>query len=141
MNSFPWFRKFLTNNMRVRYDDDLQIFLMTCLRKIDYFQQSKVSETELTHIARHMLAQQADKDELLLDSKNVSMDMKEQMLIIYEGTLCISMKLEADQELVFDYVSKGTVINAHNYLSKRDPEVDIKCLTSVTYFYLSIQKL
>jgi len=74
----------------MRYDDDLKLFLLTCLRKIDYFQEPAVSEIELTHIAMQMIAQQADSDSLLIDKRQTNnYQMKESMIIIYEGKLSI----------------------------------------------------
>jgi len=51
------------------------------------------------------------------------------------------MQLEDQQDCVIDYISKGTVLNAHNYLAQREHSFDYKCLTSVTYYYLTRQKL
>ena len=36
------------------YDDELRVFLVSCLRKIDYLE--KISEEILVHIAMHMVA-------------------------------------------------------------------------------------
>ena len=41
------------------------------------------------------------------------------MIIIYEGELCITTEVDSGQEFVIEYLGKGTVINAHNFLSKR----------------------
>ena len=43
--------------------------------------------------------------------------------------------------MVIDYVSKGTIINAHNSLSERLSTTNTKCLTSVSYYYLSVTAL
>ena len=43
--------------------------------------------------------------------------------------------------MVIDYVSKGTIINAHNCLSERLSTTNTKCLTSVSYYYLTVRAL
>lgn len=68
INEHKWFKKYLVNNIKMRYDDDLKIFLTTCLRKIDYFKDPSITETELIHVAMYMMAMQADKDDLIIDS-------------------------------------------------------------------------
>lgn len=43
--------------------------------------------------------------------------------------------------MIFDYVKKGSILNAHNFLAQREPIADVKCMSSVTYYYLTRQKL
>ena len=43
--------------------------------------------------------------------------------------------------MVIEYISKGTIINAHNFLAERPAITKLKCLTSVTYYYLSLKQL
>ena len=63
------------------------------------------------------------------------------MIIIYEGTLAITAELDAGQEVVLEYIKKGTILNSHNFLSERPITTNIKCLTSVTYYYLPVSRL
>lgn len=35
-----------------------------------------------------------------------------------------------------EYITKGTILNSHNFLSQRPTAVTVKCLTAVTYYYL-----
>jgi len=51
------------------------------------------------------------------------------------------MQIEAQQDVIFDYIKKGSIMNAHNFLAQREPVADVKCMTSVTYYYLTRQKL
>lgn len=39
-----------------RYDDDLRIFLVSCLKKIEYLNHPDIKEEVLAHIAMHMIA-------------------------------------------------------------------------------------
>ena len=38
-------------------------------------------------------------------------------------------------------MEKGTILNAHNSLVGADSEVSVRCLTSVTYYYLTYSQL
>ena len=39
MNSYQVLKKFFKKQIRENYDDELRIFLVSCLREIDYFKQ------------------------------------------------------------------------------------------------------
>ena len=58
-------KDYFIKNIMKSYDDELKIFLFTVLKKIDYLQAEGITEEALVHIAMHMVAQQADKDQLL----------------------------------------------------------------------------
>ena len=64
------FKVFLIKNIMRTYDDELRIFLVGCLRQITYL--ADITEDILTHIAMHMIANQADKDSELFNSKDYS---------------------------------------------------------------------
>ena len=49
--------------------------------------------------------------------------------------------MDSGQEFVVEYIGKGTVINAHNFLSNRTCMNNVKCLSAVTYYYLPVTKL
>ena len=64
------------------------------------------------------------------------------MIIIYDGQLCITTEVDHNgQEFVVEYIGKGTVINAHNFLSNRVQMNNIRCLTAVSFYYLPVNKL
>jgi len=65
-----FFAKYLKKNIMASYDDELRIFLVTCLKQIDYFQHKKISEDNLTLIAMHMIAMTEDRGSMLLDVKD-----------------------------------------------------------------------
>ena len=45
------------------------------------------------------------------DPKNVP------LMIVYDGQLCMSIRVDGNTEMPLAYVSKGTIINAHNFLT------------------------
>lgn len=130
-------KDYFIKNIMKSYDDELKIFLFTVLKKIDYLQAEGITEEALVHIAMHMVAQQADKDQLLYQANNPFTNrIVDQMIIIYDGQLAIQNELDGHTEMNIEYVGKGTILNSHNFLSQRPTAVTVKCLTSVTYYYL-----
>ena len=61
--NFNIFKQYLISNACKKYDDELRIFLLICLRKIPYL--AVMPEEVLTHLSMHMIAQQCDKDFVL----------------------------------------------------------------------------
>ena len=135
-----FFKKYLIMNIMKSYHDELRVFLVTCLKEIDYFKDTK--EDVLTHLAINMIAQQADKDSLLFNAEDSFKSSESTAItIIYSGKLAITAQIDANTEMIIDYISKGAIISAHNCLSYRQTTVTVKCLTSVTYYYLPIELL
>ena len=135
-----FFKKYLIMNIMKSYHDELRVFLVTCLKEIDYFKDTK--EDVLTHLAINMIAQQANKDSLLFNAEDSFKSSESTAItIIYSGKLAITAQIDANTEMIIDYISKGAIISAHNCLSYRQTTVTVKCLTSVTYYYLPIEVL
>ena len=135
-----FFKKYLIMNIMKSYHDELRVFLVTCLKEIDYLKDTK--EDVLTHLAINMIAQQADKDSLLFNAEDSFKSSESTAItIIYSGKLAITAQIDANTEMIIDYISKGAIISAHNCLSYRQTTVTVKCLTSVTYYYLPIEVL
>ena len=67
----------------------------------------------------NLIADQKDKGTMLIDKREESRFQQESMIIIYDGQLCITTEVDHEQEFVVEYIGKGTVINAHNFLSNR----------------------
>lgn len=141
VTKYPIYKRFLIQNILLLYDDELRLFLVNCLKTVDYLRD--ISEEILVHIAMHMIAFQGDKGSYLHSSEEgLSIrGMNESMLIIYDGALAVTTSLESGQEVVLDYIDKGTVINPHNFLTGQKQAVSMKCLTVVTYYYLPMHIL
>ena len=58
--NFPIVKKFLVKRATREYDDEQRLFLVTCLKQIDYLKG--IPEEILTHLAIHMTAEPADKN-------------------------------------------------------------------------------
>lgn len=140
VSNHTFFRRFLVGNILKQYDDELKLFLVSCLREIDYL--SSISDETLTHLSLHMIAMQEDKGSLLYDANdNSQRDKNECLIVIYGGTLAITTKIDSGEEVVIEYAKKGTILNAHNCLTGRPSLTSVKCLTSVTYYFLPVYKI
>ena len=86
-----------------------------------------------------MVANQADRGSYLHKTKEPTKEYDQQLIIVYQGRLAITAEFDGGPEMVIEYVSKGTIINAHNFLSERPSLTNTKCLTSVSYYYLTVR--
>jgi len=130
-------------NLLKNYDDELRIFLVNCLKKIDYLSDlGEKSDEILTHLAMHMNAQDANKNQVLHKAKDSTKgEPVIEMIIIYNGRIALTTTLDSGTEIGIDYIGKGTVLNAHSFLSSRHHSVNVNCLTSVMYYQLHYEKL
>jgi CRP-like cAMP-binding protein len=129
------YKQYLIKNIMKSYDDELRIFLVSCLREIDYL--ANVPEEVLVHMSMTMVAMQADKDSFLYNANDsFGRSMADSLTIIFEGKLVYSVTIDAGTELFIEFIEKGTVLDAHTFLAQQSSSVSVKCLTAVTYYYL-----
>lgn len=120
--------------MRI-YDDELRIFLSSVLKKIDYLKN--IPDEIIAHIALSMEVARADKDQVIhYEQDATNRQSIVEMKIIYTGQMSLSITLDNKIEAMVDCVGKGTILNAHNFLSNRTHHMTIKCLNSCIYYYL-----
>ena len=62
------------------------------------------------------------------------------MVIIYSGKLQITTNIDQN-DFAIDYVDRGCILNAHNFLASRNSGVSIKCITAVTYYYMPYENM
>ena len=72
-SKYSWFKQYMMKNILRRYDDELRIFLVSCLKKIDYLSDENIESVAIEHIAMHLIANDKEKGKLLID-KNVPID-------------------------------------------------------------------
>lgn len=132
--TYPNFKLQLIKNIHINYDDELRIFLVSILREISYLKN--VAEEVLIHLSMSMVAFNADKDSFLYNPNDMNSNKTPTHLtIIYEGKLQITTNIEKT-DLAIDYIGRGCILNAHNFLSSRPLGVSVKCITAVTHYYL-----
>ena len=62
-------------------------------------------------------------------------------MIVYDGQLCLSIKIDSGTEMPLAYVSRGAILNSTNFLVPSTQNVSAQCLTSVTYYFLPYRTL
>ena len=148
-------KNFLVKNILANYDDELRIFLTSCLKEISYL--SNLSEEIIVHISMMMIADTADKDSYLINANDSFKQQDDDvygafmhdsddrkavpLMIIYDGQLCMSIKVDSGTELPLAYVSRGAILNSTNFLVRNTQNVSAQCLTSLTYYYLPYRTL
>lgn len=60
MANHPIYKSYLVKKVMKTYDDELRIFLVTCLRKIDYLKD--IDDEILTHLALQTIVERGDKN-------------------------------------------------------------------------------
>ena len=111
MQNYPSFSRHLIRNIQDNYDDEIRMFLVSCLRKIDYLKNIK--DEILTHLAISMVANQCDRGNYIHSSTDPqSKQYDQQMIIIFKGNLAITHSFDGGPEMVIEYISKGTIMNA-----------------------------
>ena len=63
------------------------------------------------------------------------------MSIIFSGRIMLTTELDAGTEMAVEYLGKGAILKAKNFLATRDHVLTAKCLTSVTFYYLPFEKM
>lgn len=136
MNAYPTFKQFLLKNILNSYDDELRIFLVTCLKQIDYL--AKQPEEALVHLSMTMVAMLIEKDAYLYNADDCFVKQKtDKLVIIYSGKLVYQVRVDNKTDINLDFIEKGSILDAHNFLVSRPAAVSVKCLTSVVYYYLT----
>jgi len=145
ISAHPVLKAYLIKNILKSYDDELRIFLTSALKEISYF--SNISEEILTHISMNMVAFNSDKDSFLINASDPYSESKSDfdaihlrdcedkacackysslpLMIIYDGSLCMFINIDSGTEFPLAYISKGAVINAHNFLTNNNSSVSV----------------
>lgn len=140
MNAHPVVKQYLIKNILNSYDDELRIFLVTCLKEIDYL--AKQPEETLVHLSMTMVAMQNDKDSYLYNADDCfNKRGTDKMIIVYAGKLVYQVRIDDKTEINLDNLEKGSILDAHNFLVGRPAQASVKCLSAVTYYYLTYETM
>lgn len=122
------------------YDDDLKLFLVEALRKIDYM--SHLQDEILAHLAYTFAGEKVEKDSFLF-SPDVEDNLlkNDEMAIIFEGQVEIYLELDSGQKFTIDYLSRGSVINPHAMLTERPYHICARTCKPTTYYSLCFNSL
>ena len=130
----PELETYLKERILRTYDDDLKVFLMEAFNHIDYLHD--LPNEILLHIAFSMEARKMEKDEIVF----LEEDNYENMLIILDGCLELYTHMDSGTEFPIEYLSSGSVINAHQFMIDRKALVSVRCAKATTFYTLSAEK-
>ena len=127
----PELETYLKERILRTYDDDLKVFLMEAFNHIDYLHD--LPNEILLHIAFSMEARKMEKDEIVF----LEEDNYENMLIILDGCLELYTHMDSGTEFPIEYLSSGSVINAHQFMIDRKALVSVRCAKATTFYTLN----
>ena len=140
MVEFPQFQKYLTKDVIRYYDDDLKLFLVEALRKVDYM--SHLQDEILAHLAYTFQGEKVETDSFLFNPESEENLLKnDEMAIIFEGQVEIYIELDSGQKFTIDYLSRGSVINPHAMLTERPYLICARTCKPTTYYSLCFNSL
>ena len=138
--NFPEFKRYLKRDCQIKYDDDIKLFLMKTLRKIDYLKDA--TPEILLSLAFSCNTEIREKGSVLFNSEKEYADqIKDEMIIVFDGNVMLYMNMDAGTEFEFVRLTAGSIINPHNILSQRKHVVNARMEIATTFFYLKLQKM
>ena len=119
------------------YDDDLKLFLVEALKKVDYL--SELDEVTLCHLAFKCKGEIIEKDCMLYSAgdhedceaspeEQQKMLKRHELAIIFDGKVELFTKMDGGKDFSIEYLPRGSVLNAHNLLPKRNFAVNARCV-------------
>ena len=140
LRDFPDFKMHLMNDVVKIYDDDLKLFLVATLRKIDYL--SLVPEEILVQLAYNCKAEIKEKGHILYNmEEDPDQQITDEIIIVFDGSIELYMMMDAGTEFSLEILPTGSILNAHNMLAKRKHSVNSRFAMNTTFYYLKYQKL
>ena len=119
------------------YDDEVKMFLAFAMEKISYFKYLKLlTKQEIFHSMERVTY---EKDALLCKKG----DIATKMFVIQDGIVEVACKYapRIDEEFVIERLGRGSIINHRSFMLEDDADTDFRCLTSVSCFELSADKI
>jgi CRP-like cAMP-binding protein len=140
VQTFPLFRRHLCKVIQYTYDDDLKIFLMESLKRIDYL--AKVKDSILIEICYNMLPEIKEKGSILYKADVDEEEMvTDEMVIIFDGSIEIYTITDNGSEFSFEILPTGSILNPNNFLTDRKHVVNYRCLANCLLYKLSFDQL
>ena len=140
MNDHPMFAEHMRSDIIKTYDDDLKLFLMNALKRVDYLKDA--TDDILVQLAYCCVPDIKEKGVHL---QNVQEDPEQQindeMVIIFDGMIELYVTMDTDVELQIELLPAGSVISAHNMLTNRRHNVNARFTTNTSFYYLKYSKL
>ena len=140
LHEYPLFKQHMEHDIVNIYDDDIKLFLVSTLRKIDYLQ--RVSNEVIVNLAYLCCADIKEKGYVLHDMDQPELEqVNDELIIIFDGSIELYLMMDAGTDLVIETLPAGSIINSHNMLSRRKHSVNARFASKSTFYYLKYSKL
>jgi len=140
LREFPDFKKHLQRDVVKLFNDDLKLFLLNALKRVDYL--ASVSDEILTELAYSMIGEIKEKGSVLYSmEEEYSKQVTDEMVVIFEGSVELYLTMDAGTELTIEYLQTGSILNAHNFLARRKHSVNIRFAANTTFYYLKYGRI
>ena len=119
------------------YDDEVKMFLAFAMEKISYFKYLKLmTKQEIFHSMERVTY---EKDALLCKKG----DIATKMFVIQDGIIEVACKYapRIEEEFVIERLGRGSIINHRSFMLEDDADTDFRCLTAVSCFELTADKI
>ena len=119
------------------YDDDVKMFLEMACEKINYFRTLKYMTKQ--EILYNMERVTYEKDHLLCKKD----DIATKLFVIQDGIVEVACKYatKIEEQFVIERLGRGSIINHRSFMVEDDADTDFRCLTTVSCFELTAEKL
>ena len=122
------------------YDDDLKLFLMHALRRVDYL--SDLKDEILCQLAYLCVGDIKEKGSVLYNMDDEEdKQVKDELIIIFDGAVELYLMMDAGTEFQLETLMTGSVINAHNMLVQRKHSVNVRFTQNTMFYRLWYSKL
>lgn len=119
----------------IRYDDNQKLFLECALKTIDYL--SDVPDETITKIIYSLTFTKFEKGTKIFMCDETS----NMMQIIQNGVVEIYTTMDNGVEFVIERLFRGSVMNHHSFITEDKIDVNARCQSSVTLFYILWDKM
>ena len=125
----------MKNRIVKTYDDDVRIFLIECLRRVDYLKNC--DEEILVHLAYNFKPETREKGAFLYRcDEEEDLQIRNEMIIVFEGVIEIVTDMDAGTEFAIELLTTGSILNPHNFLVDRKHIVNYRFQLNSTFFYI-----
>ena len=105
--------------------------------KIDYFRSlSFMTKQEIIHSMERVTY---EKDHLLCRKDEIA----DKMFVIQDGIVEVACSYapKIEQQFIIERLGRGAIINHRSFMLKDDADTDFRCLTTVSCFVLTVEKI
>ena len=134
-HEYPQLKEHMLNEIVDNYDDDLKLFLVSALRRVDYL--SKVSKEIIVNLAYVCTPEIIEKGASLYRmDEDIDDQIKDEIIIVFSGCIELYFTMDTGTEMCIEHLGTGSILNPHNMLSRRKHSINARAMTNTTFYYL-----